>query len=56
MKIVYDDKQELYFVTLEEPEGVLCINTNDIVECKKYFLEDMESLFNRTVCEQFIER
>lgn len=52
MKVIYDDKQQAYIVELENFESPLFINTDDIVEAKKYFIEHMTFLFDETIREQ----
>ena len=49
MKIVYEEKEELYCVTLSNEEGVIIINTNNIVEARDYFIENMTRLFDDAV-------
>lgn len=52
MKVIYDDKEKRYIVSLENYENITVLNTNDIVEARERFVERMESLFNDAVCEQ----
>ena len=51
MKVVYNDKHESYIVLIEPMETETCINTSDIVEARKIFIEHMNILFNRAICE-----
>lgn len=53
MKIIYDDKQEMYYIELEYPENIVCVNTKDIVEAKKYLIENITVLFNNAINERF---
>lgn len=55
MKIMYDEGQETYAAKLEDSEMVTLMNTDDIVEARKYFIENMISLFNNAVREQINE-
>ena len=50
MKVIYDDKAKVFIVINEEIETF--INTDDIVEARKIYLERMEWLFNDAVCER----
>ena len=52
MKIIYDKHEESYLIELEYPETVTWINTKDIVEARKEFIERMTWLFNTTICEK----
>lgn len=49
MKIAYEEKEELYYVTLSNEEGVTIIHTNNIVEARDYFIENMTRLFDDAV-------
>lgn len=55
MKIIYDDKEDRYIVNLENYENIVVLNTNDIVEARKYFIENMTLLFNNAIREQLKE-
>ena len=52
MRVVYDDKQNIYVVELEDFEKTTLINTSDIAEAKEYFIENMTRLFNDAVNER----
>ena len=52
MKVIYDNKREEYLVKLEDFENETLINTDDIVEARKYFIENMTRLFNDAVNKQ----
>ena len=52
MKVIYDDIQEIYIIKLEGYDNVYLANTNDIVEARDYFIENMKRLFNNAICEQ----
>jgi hypothetical protein len=52
MKVLYDDKLNIYKVRLKDSETLVLINTSDIVEAKKRFLNYMSTLFDNAVCEQ----
>lgn len=49
MKVLYDSKQGTYCVWLEELEEMTIINTDDIVEAKRIFINRMSELFNQAV-------
>ena len=53
MKIVYDDKNEMYYIELEYPENIVCVNTKDIIKAREYLIENITALFNNAVNEQF---
>lgn len=53
MKIIYDTKEDMYFVKTEYPETEIYINTNDITEARAEFLERMTRAFDDTVCDKF---
>ena len=50
MKVIYDNKADIFIVINEEIETF--INTNDIVEARKIYLERIEWLFNDAVRER----
>jgi hypothetical protein len=50
MKVIYDNKEHIFIVINEEIETL--INTDDIVEARKIYLERMEWLFNDAVRER----
>lgn len=50
MKVIYDDKVKVFIVINEEIETF--INTNNIVEARKIYLERMEWLLNDAVRER----
>lgn len=52
MKVVFNNIENMYIVELEDFEKKTSLNTNDIVEARKYFIAHMVSLFNNAVCEQ----
>ena len=49
MKIVYNEKDDIYHISLEYPETELCILGENIVEVRKRFVDMMTSLFDYTV-------
>ena len=53
MKIIYDDKQETYYIELEYPENVILVNTTDIAKAREYLIENMTTLFNNAINKQF---
>jgi hypothetical protein len=50
VKVIYDNKADIFIVINEETETF--INTNDIVEARKIYLERIEWLFNDAVRER----
>lgn len=50
MKIIYDDRKEVYIIKIENTETVTMIHTNDIVEVREEFVRCITQLFNNTVC------
>lgn len=50
MKVIYDNKEHIFIVINEEVETL--INTDDIVEARKLYLERMEWQFNDAVREK----
>ena len=52
MRIIYGEREEAYFIELSKEESVTIINTDDIVEARKYFIENMTRLFNDAVNKQ----
>lgn len=52
MKIIFDDRQNCYFILIEYPETETWINTSDIVKAREEFVERMTWMFNETVCEK----
>ena len=52
MKVKYDDEKNAYIVELDCCESVIFINTDDIVEVRRIFVEQMTRLFNDALCEQ----
>lgn len=52
MKVIYDNRESRYIVNLEDYENIIVLNTSDIVEARKYFIDHMTSLFNSAVSEQ----
>lgn len=55
MKVIYDNKQEMYLVTIEPTETETWINTSDIVEVKKEFVDRMAWMFNNAIAEKLKE-
>lgn len=53
MKIVYDNKNEMYYIELEHPENTVCVNTKDITKAREYLIENITTLFNDAVNKQF---
>ena len=49
MKVIYDEKQEIYIVKLEDFENITMINTDDISKAKEYFIKNMTELFNHAI-------
>ena len=52
MKVMYDSKQNVYVVQLEELEDITIIHTDDVAEAKKNFINSMSELFNKAVNEK----
>ncbi len=52
MKVIYDDKRNVYGVLIEHPETEIWINTADIAIAREEFVERMKWLFNEAICEQ----
>lgn len=52
MKVIYDNKSKMYGVIIEPGEAETIINTDDIVECRKEFVERMIWMFNNAVCDK----
>ena len=52
MKVKYDDEKSAYLVELDCCESITFLNTDDIVEARKIFIEHMTRLFNDAICEQ----
>lgn len=52
MKVIYDSKEHIFIVINEEEEIETFINTDDIVEARKIYLDRMEWLFNDAVRER----
>ena len=55
MKIIYDNEQHGYLITLEDFDKPLFINTDDIVEVRDYLVEHMVLQFNNALQEQLSE-
>lgn len=51
MKIIYDEKREMYLIQISDEEAETWIDTNDIVEAREKFIEQMIWLFNQTICD-----
>ena len=51
MKIVYN--KEGYQILLEYPDTEIYINTDNIIEARKHFIDMMTSTFDSTVNEKF---
>jgi hexokinase len=52
MKVIYDKQSKAYIVQLEDLEKATFLNTDDIVEARKYFIEHMTSMFNHAINER----
>jgi len=52
MQVIYDDSKEVYLVKMNDPETTIWINSKDIVEARKIFIDHMTYMFNNAVCEQ----
>lgn len=52
MNVVYDKKVNGYLVELESAEATTFINTDDVAEARKIFIERMTWLFNMSICEK----
>ena len=52
MKIVYNDKSDIYRIDLIYPETEIYIKANDITEARKIFIERMAWLFDEAVSEK----
>lgn len=52
MRIIYDDKQNGYFVLIENPETETWINTADIAVAREEFVERLKWAFNEAICKQ----
>lgn len=53
MKIVYDNKEDMYLIKAEYPETEIWIKTNDISKARSEFAERMTRTFDNAVCEKF---
>ena len=53
MKVIYDDTAKVFIIINEETETF--INTTDIVEARKIYLERMEWQFNSAVRDKLKE-
>lgn len=52
MKVVFNNIENAYIAEFEYYEMKTLLNTNDIVEARKYFIEHMTTMFNNAVKEQ----
>lgn len=52
MKVIFNNIENAYIAEFEYYEMKTLLNTNDIVEARKYFIEHMTTLFNNAVKEQ----
>lgn len=52
MKIIYDNKDNVYVVKVENLESVVYVNTDDIVEVRNRFIERMTKYFNDAISRQ----
>lgn len=52
MKVIYDNEAGNYLIVMDPRENVTCVNTDDIVKAREYFIDNMTYLFNDAVCEQ----
>ena len=52
MRIIYDDKQNGYFILIENPETEIWINTADIAVAREEFVERLKWAFNEAICKQ----
>lgn len=49
MRVIYDDASRVIIVKIEDLETVTTLNTTDIAEARKWFLQCMEDMFNNAV-------
>ena len=49
MKIIFDDKSDLYRIDLEYPETELYVDACNVVELRERFINAMTSLFDHTI-------
>lgn len=52
MQITYDG---MYHIKIEYPETDFHVNTDNIAEAKKYYIEHLMNVFDETVNKQFKE-
>ena len=52
MKVIFDDEQKMFLVSVEHPETETWINTDDITKAREEFIKRMTWLFNDAVCGQ----
>lgn len=52
MKIVYNNKSDIYRIDLEYPETEICIKADNIAKVKDIFIDRMSWLFEETLREQ----
>ena len=52
MQVIYDSSKEVYLVKICDPETITWINSKDIVEARKIFIDHMTHMFNSAVCER----
>lgn len=52
MIVIYDNQTHMYRVVIEPSEMSTWINTDDIVEARKEFVDRMTWMFNQAICER----
>lgn len=52
MIVIYDNQTHMYRVVIESSEMSTWINTDDIVEARKEFIDRMTWMFNQAICER----
>jgi hypothetical protein len=50
MKVVYDNKDDMYIVTVECPETTTYIKANGYAEARSEFLDRMKFMFDEALC------
>lgn len=55
MKIIFDNKDDIYRIKIEDEETTILIKTDDIAEAKAEFVNRMTWLFDSSVRAKFKE-